>query len=154
MLLIEKLSRHDLVIRLPKLNFCRNHICDACQPGKQTRTSFIYKDIVTTSKPLQPLHMDLFGPTRTASIWGKWYAFIIVDDYSCFTWIIFLTHKDEALKNFKIFCKKVQREIGYYISTIQSDHGGEFEADYLKPSAMSKSTHITSQHQYHRNNMV
>ncbi|XP_049364757.1 uncharacterized protein LOC125829593 [Solanum verrucosum] len=49
--------------------------------GKQTRSSL--KDIVSTSKPLQLLYMDLFGPTRTASIGGKRYAFVIVDD---FTW--------------------------------------------------------------------
>nr|XP_016451347.1 PREDICTED: uncharacterized protein LOC107776052 [Nicotiana tabacum] len=78
--LIEKISKHDLVIGLPKLNFSRNHICDACQIGKQTRNSFKNKDIVSTSKPLQLLHMDLFGPTRTASIGGKRYAFVIVDD--------------------------------------------------------------------------
>nr|XP_009785090.1 PREDICTED: uncharacterized protein LOC104233401 [Nicotiana sylvestris] len=72
--------------------------------------------------------MDLFGPTRTASIGGKKYAFVIVDDFSRFTWVIFLSHKDAALKNFEVFCKKVQCEKGYYISIIRSDHGGEFES--------------------------
>ncbi|XP_075103613.1 uncharacterized protein LOC142178183 [Nicotiana tabacum] len=50
--LIEKLSKHDLVIGLPKLNFSRNHVCDACQIGKQIRNSFKSKDIVSTTKPL------------------------------------------------------------------------------------------------------
>ncbi|XP_075079406.1 uncharacterized protein LOC142164766 [Nicotiana tabacum] len=59
--LIENLSKRDLVIGLPKLNFSKNHICDACQIGKQTRNSLKNKDIVSTSKPLQLLHMDLFG---------------------------------------------------------------------------------------------
>ncbi|XP_019234452.1 PREDICTED: uncharacterized protein LOC109214933 [Nicotiana attenuata] len=66
--LIEKLSKHDLVIGLPKLYFFRNHVFDACQIGKQTRNSFKNKDIVSATKPLQLFHMDLFGPTRTASI--------------------------------------------------------------------------------------
>ncbi|XP_070054094.1 uncharacterized protein [Nicotiana tomentosiformis] len=66
--LIEKLAKHDLVIGLPKFNFFRNHVCDACQISKNTRNSFKTKDIVSTTKPLQLLHMDLFGPTRTASI--------------------------------------------------------------------------------------
>ncbi|XP_070035895.1 uncharacterized mitochondrial protein AtMg00820-like [Nicotiana tomentosiformis] len=44
--------------------------------------------------------MDLFGPTRTASIGGKKYAFVIVDDFFRFTWVMFLSHKvDEALKD-------------------------------------------------------
>ncbi|XP_070039015.1 uncharacterized protein [Nicotiana tomentosiformis] len=104
--LIEKLSKHDLVIGLPKLNFSRNHVCDACQIGKQTRNSFKNNDIVSTSKPLQLLHMDLFEPTRTASIGGKLYAFVIVDDYSRFAWVIFLSHKDEALKNLRYSVKR------------------------------------------------
>nr|XP_018623550.1 uncharacterized protein LOC108943686 [Nicotiana tomentosiformis] len=82
--LIEKLSKHDLVIGLPKINFSRNHVCDACQIGKQTKNSFKTKDIVSTSKPLQLIHMDLFGPTRTTSIGGKRYAFVIVDYYPRF----------------------------------------------------------------------
>ncbi|XP_015158901.1 uncharacterized protein [Solanum tuberosum] len=49
---LEKLSRLELVIGLPKLKFEKNHICDACQLGKQTRSSFKTKDIVSTSKPL------------------------------------------------------------------------------------------------------
>jgi len=71
--------------------------------------------------------MDLFGPTRTTSIGGKRYAFVIVDDYSRFTWVMFLSHKDDTLKNFEFFCEKVQRDKGYYISSIRSDHEGEFE---------------------------
>lgn len=61
--------------------------------------------------------MNLFGPTRTTSIGGKRYAFVIVDDYSRFTWVMFLTNKDDTLKNFEFFCKKIQREKGllYYI---------------------------------------
>lgn len=62
--------------------------CDACQMGKQTQSSFKGKDIVSTFKPLHLLHMDLFGPTRTASIGGKRYAFVIVDDFSRFIWVI------------------------------------------------------------------
>lgn len=36
-------------------------------------------------KPLQSLHIDLFRSTKIASISGKRYAVIVVDDYSCFT---------------------------------------------------------------------
>lgn len=68
---LEKLSRLELDIGLPKLKFEKEHICDAFQMGKQTRSSFKVKDIVSTSKPLQLLHMDIFGPTRTTNIRGK-----------------------------------------------------------------------------------
>lgn len=67
---LEKLSRLELVIGLPKLKFEKDHICDACNLWKQTCFSFKVKDILSTSKPLQLLHMDLFGPTQTVSIGG------------------------------------------------------------------------------------
>ncbi|GJT78717.1 retrovirus-related pol polyprotein from transposon TNT 1-94 [Tanacetum coccineum] len=40
--------------------------------------------------------MDLCGPMRIASINGKWYVLVIVDDYSRYTWVHFLRSKDEA----------------------------------------------------------
>lgn len=95
--------------------------------GKKTHSSFKTKDIGSSSKPLQLLHMDLFSPTRTTNIGGKQYEFVIIDDFSRFTWVIFLTHKNEAIYNFEVFCRKFQREACYFIITIHSDHGGDFE---------------------------
>lgn len=95
--------------------------------GKPTRNSFHSKDIISITKPLQLFHMVFFDPSRTASIDGKGYAFVIVYDYSHFTWVMFLANKDDTLKNFDFFCKKVQRETSYYITSIRSDHGGKFK---------------------------
>ena len=88
---ILKISKHDLVNGLPKLNFEKDQVCEACQMGKQVKTSFKSKNFISTSRPLQLLHLDLFGPSRIQSLGGKSYAFVIVDDYSRFTWILFLT---------------------------------------------------------------
>ena len=71
--------------------------------------------------------MDLFGPSKYTSLSGKYYAFVIVDDYSRSTWILFLANKDDIFDAFRVFCTKVQNEKGYSISCIKSDHGGEFE---------------------------
>ncbi|GKF11406.1 retrovirus-related pol polyprotein from transposon TNT 1-94 [Tanacetum coccineum] len=40
--------------------------------------------------------MDLCGPMRVASVNGKKYILVIVDDYSRFTWVKCLRSKDEA----------------------------------------------------------
>ncbi|GJU33257.1 retrovirus-related pol polyprotein from transposon TNT 1-94 [Tanacetum coccineum] len=45
---------------------------------------------------LNLLHMDLCGPMRVASINGKKYILVIVDDYSRYTWTLFLRSKDET----------------------------------------------------------
>ena len=95
--------------------------------GKQRKTAFKYINIISTSRPLQLLNLNLFGPSQVASLGGKFYAFVIVDNFSRFTWILFLTHKNEACSQCLKFCKKVQNENNYMISKIRSDHGGEFE---------------------------
>ena len=74
---------------------------------------------VTTSKPLELLHFDLFGPTKVASMGGMKYCFVIIDDYSRFTWFFFLTHKSEACDIFRAFYKRVENEISLSIVMIQ-----------------------------------
>jgi len=46
--------------------------------------------MVSTSKPLELLHMELFGPSRTMSLGGNYYALVVVDDFSRFAWRLFL----------------------------------------------------------------
>jgi len=100
--------------------------------GKQVKCSFEAKNIVSTSRSLEFLHLDLFGLTRTASLSGYRYALVIVDDYTRWTRVRFLTHKDESFDTFYKFYKKIKHEKGICISSIRSDHGGEFENDLLK----------------------
>ncbi|KAK9033645.1 hypothetical protein V6N11_049831 [Hibiscus sabdariffa] len=57
--------------------------------GKQHRTSFKSINDVSTSRVMQLIHLDLFGPIRTISLGGKSYAFVLVDDYSRYTWVLF-----------------------------------------------------------------
>ena len=53
--------------------------------------------------------MDLFGPTRVASLGGMHYAYVLVDDYSRYTWVCFLAHKNDAFKAFENFTKIIQK---------------------------------------------
>jgi hypothetical protein len=50
---------------------------------------------MTTSRPLEFLLMDLFGSIAYLSISGIKYGLVIVDDYTCFTWVFFLQDKSE-----------------------------------------------------------
>ena len=45
---------------------------------------------MTTDRPLELLHMDLFGLIAYISIGGSKYCLVTVDDYSRFTWVFFL----------------------------------------------------------------
>ena len=125
--LISKLARKNLVRGLPQLGVITDKFCDACKLGKQHKSSFQLKTEVSTSRPLQLVHLDLFGPSKTASMGGMTYCFVIVDDYSRFTWVFFLAHKHNTLDVFKSFCKRVEKQKRLSIVSVRSDHGGEFE---------------------------
>jgi len=115
------------VIGLPKLKFEKDKVCEACQKGKQTKSSFKQKHFVSTTKPLEMLHMDLFGPSRTMSIRDNYYGLVILDDFSRFTWTLFLVTKDDAFSAFKKLAKVIQNEKNCAIAAIKIDHGGEFQ---------------------------
>ena len=66
--LLNDLCKHELVIGLPKLEFTKDKPCDACQKGKQSKSSFKLKNVVSTSRPLKLIQMDLCGPTRVVSL--------------------------------------------------------------------------------------
>ena len=73
---LNRLASKELVIGLPKLKFERDRLCEACQKGKQTKSSFEQLSVVSSSRPLELLHMDLFGPSRTMSLGGNYYGLI------------------------------------------------------------------------------
>ena len=127
--LISKISKIVYVKGLLDIIFEKEKICEACQLDKQVRTSFKSKQYFSTFQPLQLLHVDLFDPSKTASLGGKHYAFVVVDDFSHFTCVTFLKFKDKALLIFENFCKRVQNDKGYTILSIRSDHVGEFAKD-------------------------
>ncbi|GJX80572.1 retrovirus-related pol polyprotein from transposon TNT 1-94 [Tanacetum coccineum] len=81
MRLIQSLASKDLVRNLPKFKFDK-HFCDACKIGKQAYASHKAKNVVSTTRCLELLHMDLFGPSVVRSYGGNRYTLVIVDDYS------------------------------------------------------------------------
>ena len=85
------------------------------------------KNLDLASRPFELLHIDLFGPMNVISLSSKTYGFVIVDDFSRFTWVYFLAHKDDALHTFIKHYKKVQNEKCLTLVNIKSDHGGKFE---------------------------
>ncbi|GKB17813.1 putative reverse transcriptase domain-containing protein [Tanacetum coccineum] len=67
-----------------------------CAMGKSKKKPHKPKSEDTNQEKLYLLHMDLYGPMRVASVNGKKYILVIVDNYSRFTWVKCLRSKDEA----------------------------------------------------------
>ncbi|CAH9088992.1 unnamed protein product [Cuscuta europaea] len=123
---INKPSRKGLVKGLPEINFKKDHLCDAFQKGKQTKVSFKSKEVESSTRPLNLLHLDLFGPVEPTSLSGRTYTLIVVDDYSRYTWTIFLKKKNETEKKLPELMKLIQNEKSLSIQKIRSDRGTEF----------------------------
>ncbi|WVZ92866.1 hypothetical protein U9M48_038902 [Paspalum notatum var. saurae] len=118
--------------RLTNVSFEKNKICSACQAGKQVGVPHPAKNIVTTSRPLELLHMDLFGPVAYISIGGNKYGLVIVDDYSRFTWVFFLSDKAKTQEVLKKFMTRAQNEYEVKIKKVRRDNGKEFKNTGIK----------------------
>ena len=81
--------------------FEKDKLCSSCQAGKQVGNTHPKKNIMSTSKAFELLHMNLFGPTQYTSIGGNKYGFVIVDDFTRYTWAFFLVDKSDVFATFK-----------------------------------------------------
>ncbi|KAJ9545388.1 LOW QUALITY PROTEIN: hypothetical protein OSB04_025095 [Centaurea solstitialis] len=128
---LNKLVIGNLAFGIPDLRFQQDHLCSACQLGKMKRVSHKSKLEHGTEKPLQLIHMDLYGPMRVQSINGKKYVLVMVDDYSRYTWVKFLRSKDETPEIIISVLKEVQVNLQSHVQKIRSDHGTEFKNKVL-----------------------
>ncbi|GKD04998.1 retrovirus-related pol polyprotein from transposon TNT 1-94, partial [Tanacetum coccineum] len=87
---INLLLKKDVVIGLPKLKYVKDQLCSSYEVSKAKRSSFKTKAVPSLKGRLNLFYMDLCGPMRVASINGKKYILVIVDDYSRYTWTLFL----------------------------------------------------------------
>nr|GEW18250.1 putative ribonuclease H-like domain-containing protein [Tanacetum cinerariifolium] len=107
---INKLVKGNLVRGLPTKVFENDHTYVACKQGKQHRASCKTKPVSSVDQPFFKLHMDLFGPTFVKSLNKKSYCLVITDDFSRFTWVFFLTTKDETTPILKIFLTGLENQ--------------------------------------------
>ena len=61
------------------------------------------------------------------SLGGNYYALVIVDDFSRYTWTLFLESKNDAFSAFKKLARGLQNTRNNNIGSIRSDHGREFQ---------------------------
>nr|AAK82436.1 putative polyprotein [Oryza sativa Japonica Group] len=106
---LHKLLKHDHILGLTNVQFEKD------------------RNVMTTTRPLELLHMDLFGPIAYLSIGGNKYGLVIVDDFSRFTWVFFLHDKSETQTIFKKFARRAQNEFDLKIKNIRNDNGKEFK---------------------------
>jgi transposase InsO family protein len=129
---LHKLLKGEHILGLANVHFEKDRVCSACQAGKKVGTHHPHKNIMTTDRPLELLHMDLFGLIAYMSIGRSKYCLVIMDDYSRFTWVFFLQDKSQTQETFKGFLRQAQNVFGLRIKKIRSDNGTEFKNSQIE----------------------
>jgi hypothetical protein len=73
------------ILGLKDVSFTKDRVSRACIEEKMYETSHPSNTVISSKMCLELLHMDLFGPPTYASLGGKKYCLVIVDDYSRYT---------------------------------------------------------------------
>jgi transposase InsO family protein len=129
---LQKLLKAEHILGLTNVHFEKDRICSACQAGKQVGVHHPHKNIMTTERPLELLHMDLFGSIAYISIGESKYCLVIVDDYSRLTWVFFLLEKSQTQETLKSFLRRTQNEFGLRIKNIRSGNGMKFKNSQIE----------------------
>ncbi|GJS58379.1 retrovirus-related pol polyprotein from transposon TNT 1-94 [Tanacetum coccineum] len=129
---INDLTKKDMVNGLPKFKYSKDHLCSTCERGKSKKSSHPPNLVPSTHSKLELLRMDLCRLIKVATINGKKYILVIVDDYYRFTWVYFLHTKDETLEIIKKSIAQVQLNYNAKVYKIRTDNGTEFKNAILK----------------------
>ncbi|UYV67194.1 hypothetical protein LAZ67_4004302 [Cordylochernes scorpioides] len=111
--------------------------CVSCNKGKITKAEGSPSLGETTARPLERIHVDMYGPL-TPTIGGRKYMLTIVDQYTRRYFIEILHSKDEATSNIENFIKRREKETGMKVKKLRSDNGGEFINTEMKNFLESK----------------
>jgi gag-pre-integrase-like protein len=115
---------HRLQLVFPEINkkFVKsNVICTICPLGRQTRTTYP-KSICKSTKPLELLRIDIWGPFRYLSRLHCSMFISIVDDFSKMTWIFLIKHKSEFVNIFRQFVLFIEKQLGTHVKCVRTDN--------------------------------
>ncbi|GJW55053.1 retrovirus-related pol polyprotein from transposon TNT 1-94 [Tanacetum coccineum] len=110
--------------------------------GKSKKKPHKPKSEDTNKEKLYFLHMDLCRPVCVASVNGKKYILVIVDDYSRFTWVKCLSSKDEAPDFIIKFLKMIQVRLKVTVRRIRTDNEKHFEFTTDVPDRIIETIHV------------
>jgi hypothetical protein len=106
------INTKQVVRDMTKITKPSKTIYKQCHHGKLSRMSFKTKEY-TICKPLELVHTDLCGPTRTKILQGENNFMLLIDYYTIITWVTFLKNKSEVFENFKAFKALFENDINH-----------------------------------------
>ena len=121
---VTKLMKDDMVVGMDNTTD-KDTVCEGCIMGKH-RTKYPKGKAQRATEPFELVHSDVCGPMSVNSIGGSRYFVTSTDDYTRYTYIYFVKHKNEVLAKFKEFVNMVKNCTGKNVKTFRTDNGGEY----------------------------
>ncbi|CAI7766016.1 unnamed protein product [Closterium sp. NIES-54] len=116
---------HDLPPSLPPLTPSPAPLCTPCVQAKLSQSPHPSSPSASP-KPLDVVHMDLWGPSPIASREGYRYFLLLVDDHSCFATVYPLCAKSDAPSLIIRWAEQARLRFGRRVARFHSDGGGDF----------------------------
>jgi len=106
------------------LNDKQSGKCDICLESKSTKKKCMYMQ--HESDLLSLIYTDLGDLKQTMSKEGNKYYITFIDDFSRYTKLYLLKHKDEVFDKFLLYKAEVENQLSRKIKRVKSDRGGEY----------------------------
>ncbi|KXZ45263.1 hypothetical protein GPECTOR_56g359 [Gonium pectorale] len=129
--LVEKGLVKGIPVKEDAFRECGSSVCGECVMSKQTRLPFPGSES-KTSRKLELVHMDLFGPVSIPSREGHKYVATFVDDYSRVSAVVLLSSKDEVPKIVKLGLTILENRAEAKVKFVRTDRGSEYVNKELK----------------------
>jgi transposase InsO family protein len=110
---------------LPSLDHVEQ-LCDVCVLTKQRQLPFPQQSSFRAKERLELVHGDLCGPVTLATPRGRRYFLLLIDDISCYMWVVVLSSKGEAANAIRHRQAAAEAECGRKLCVLRTDNDGEF----------------------------
>jgi transposase InsO family protein len=121
------MGRLEIVLGLPPMSHVEQ-FCDTCILVKHRRGVFSKQSKYHVDKALELVHGDLCGLVKPATPGGRRYFLLLIDDATCYMWVVLLTAKSEASSAIKRIQAAAEKECGRKLRVLRTDNRGEFTA--------------------------
>jgi hypothetical protein len=114
-----------MVHELPLLAYVEQ-LCDVCITTKYRHAAFPKQAKYRVYKPLELIHGHLCSPITPATLGGRRYILLLVDDATKYMWVAFLIEKSNAAKSIKKIQAAAKNKCGRKLRVFRTDNDSEF----------------------------
>ena len=98
-------------------------VCKGCVIGKHPEHKFDRGKENRDTSIFGLIHYDISGPIPITSMNGSRYLLTFIDDFSRYTWVLFLKKKSEVCEKFSELKAWIENASGLKIKILRSDNG-------------------------------